>query len=244
MAAIDATDSVASDESSATEEKSIDGGLTERAAKMSPSAEAVPISNNINIPRRHCGSEETRFVIPKLSLGSNSSTSPNLVDGLTPHEISLKKIMDLKKLHISPAAQVNENVVSTLDVADDRRVGIHVDLTTALATEPSERVVDVIQPMETIDYKFADCELPAIKLKRTMSNMPRIVHECEIDIGSILSERLNNRTRRTTAFGKVLCSRFRCTNRLKIQHGFTPKHRIVPFCFDVLNNLAPKKANA
>lgn len=214
--------------------------LSELSTRMSPATDSASVSNNINIPQKQCGSEETRFVIPKLSLGSNSSMSPNSVDALTPHEISLKKIMDLKKLHISPVEQENAEPIAT---ANDNAVHFHVDLTKALATEPSDREVDAAKPMESIEYKFVDCELPATKLKRTMANLPRITHECEIDIGNILSERLNNRARYTTAFGKVLCSRFRCTNRPQIKHGFIPKHKIVPFRFDVLNKILPKKTN-
>lgn len=220
--------------------------LTALAKTMAPPPVTVtsPISDSINIPRKRSDAEQTRFVIPKFSLGSNSSVSPSSVDGLTPHEISLKKIMDLKKLCISPVAQENVEPVP-VSTCDDRLAHFHVDLTKALATESADRVtIDAAKPMETIDYKFVDCELPAAKLKRTMANMPRITHECEIDIANILSERLTNRARHTTAFGKVLCSRFRCATRPQIRHGFVPLHKIAPFRFDVLNKVAQKKPNA
>lgn len=149
--------------------------------------------------------------------------------------------MNLKNLHISREMQEN---VEPLPIDNDRDVYFHVDLTKALATKPHERVViDAIKPMETIDYKFVDCELPAVKLKRAMANMPRITHECEIDIANILNEQLSNRAQRITTFGKVLCSRFRCINRPQIKHGFNPKHKIVPFRFDVLNKIPQKKTN-
>lgn len=147
--------------------------------------------------------------------------------------------MDLKKLSISPVAQDN---IDPLPATNARETRFHVDLTKALTTETDDRVIDTVKPMETIDYQFIDCELPATRLKITMENMPRITHECEIDIANILNERLTNRTRRTTAFGKVLCSRFRCVNRPQIQHGFVPKHKIVPFRFDVLNKIVAQRS--
>lgn len=233
-------DNVAPEPSIPTIDNSI-SSLSELAKRVSTVTVTSPISKSISIPRKPCDNEETLFVVPKFRLGSNSSVSPSSVDDMTPHELSLKKIMDLKKLHISPVAQEN---VEPLSMAIDRNVRFHVDLTQALATDLNDRVIDDIKPMETIDYKFIDCELPATKLKRTMANMPRITHECQIDIAHILGERLTNRARRTTAFGKVLCSRFRCTNRPQIKHGFNPKHKIVPFRFDVLKQIAPTKTNA
>lgn len=221
-------------------------GVENLISSLSESTQAMslpfktPISKNISIPRQPFGSDETRFSIPKFSLGSNSSVSPSSCDVLTPHEISLKKIMDLKKLHIAADAQEN---VAPMSTANENNGRFHVDLTKALATEPNDRVNDAVIPMETIDYKFIDCEMPAAKLKRAMANMPRITHECEIDIANILSERLTNRTKQTTAFGKILCSRFRCTKRPQIKHGFHPKHKIAPFPFDVLHKFAQKKSN-
>lgn len=233
-------DTLAPEPSTSTADKSI-SSVSELAERVSTLTVTSPISESISIPRKPCDSEETLFVVPKLRLGSNSSISPSSVDGMTPHELSLKKIMDLRKLHISPVAQEN---VEPLSMATDRHVRFHVDLTQALATDSNDHVIDEIKPMETIDYKFIDCELPAAKLKRTMAKMPRITHECQIDIAHILGERLSNRARHTSAFGKVLCSRFRCTNRPQIIHGFNPKHKIVPFRFDVMKRIAPKKTNA
>lgn len=187
-------------------------------------ASKAAVSDRINIVRTQSGAAQSPFVIPKFSLGNNSSISPKPVDDLTPHEISLKKIMDLKKMHISHDTQ--ENVEVSPHMAHDANdPSFNVDLTEALTTEPNNRRRRSDKSMETIDYRFVDCEVPTVKMTRALV-------ECEIDIANIMREQLSNRSRKTTAFGKVLCSRFRCTNRPQIEHGFYPKHKIVPFHFD------------
>lgn len=190
------------------------------------------ISKNVAIPKI----DTTKFFVPKLNM-NKSSSSPTLGSSnecLTPHEMSLKKIMDLRKLNISDPAKenVDANVLTTVVASDSpltNSTNFVVDLTAALLTENDTINKPVTIIPEQFELKFIDCD---VKLVENPISFPIITHNCEIDISHILQEKLTNRTKRTTEFGKILCSRFRCKNPPYVKHEFLPKHKIVPFKFD------------
>lgn len=171
---------------------------------------------------------KAKFFIPKLSGGSNLSLSPSLSDTPTPHEISLKKIMDLKRLSISD--QENFPITTAENRILDTEQKCLVDLTYAL-NKPgfvSPWIVPEKRVIETIDFKFNDCDFT-----ESPSSMPMVTQDCCLNISGIRREKLKNRTKNTSPLGTILCSRFKCKSIPDIRHGFQNKHKIQPFRFDV-----------
>lgn len=190
---------------------------------------------SINIPQQP-QENRTKFLIPKLSGGGSSVSPSSSADTMTPHELSLKKIMDLKRLHIS-----TEPIVTVADVIDsmhEPKCISMVDLTSALnqpgftnsIVVPDKRVV------EQIDFKFNDCDI-----FESVNHMPIVTRDCCLNISNILDQQLKNRTKTTTPLGKILCSRFKCKSIPYVRHGFENKHKIQPFRFDVAFKMLPKK---
>lgn len=180
---------------------------------------------SINIPQP---ASTMKFFIPKLSGGSNLSLSPSSSETPTPHELSLKKIMDFKRLSISD--QENIPITTTENKIVDTEMKCLVDLTSAL-NKPgfvSPMIVPEKRVVETIDFKFNDCDFT-----ESLSAMPTVTRDCCLNISDIVKEKLKNRTKITSPFGKILCSRFKCKSIPYIRHGFENKHRIEPFRFDV-----------
>lgn len=186
---------------------------------------------SITIPQR------TKFFIPKLSGGSTSSLSPSSSDALTPHEMSLKKIMDLKRLHLSSESIDTEPNVASENISRKDQICL-VDLTAALNKPSASHLIVMPEKkvVEEIDYKFIDCDIVDTSAK----NMPVVTRDCCLDISNILTEPLKNRTKITSPFGKILCSRFKCKTIPYIRHGFDHKHQIQPFRFDVEIKLKKK----
>lgn len=185
----------------------------------------MSLSENVTIPK------SSTFIIPKLNGGGSSTVSPNLTgESLTPHEVSLKKIMDLKRLNITKdtensSSKTDNNFMAT---TAENELG-SIDLASALngpnfrcsISEPIKRVV------ESIDFKFIDCDIAEV------ANVePLVTQDCCINISKILDKHFENRTKSTTAFGKILCSKYKCKKQLTVQHGFVSKHQIKPFRFD------------
>lgn len=231
--------------------------LTENAGLVNGVTENITIPNpNANI----------RFNLPKLNSNSGSlgnSVSSNLggsLNGssgsLTPHELSLKKIMDIRKLRINDETDVSNPIDSNLSASVANATVSHipnaeslpssvtkasnllsenfvVDLRSALVTEHDEIIVPTKVLPEQFDIKFVDCDAKPSKF-----SLPILAQNCEIDISDVLNKTLVNRTKHTTAFGKILCSRFRCQGQPYIKHGFNPNHVVIPFKFDTLNHLA------
>lgn len=190
-------------------------------------------SQNINIPQQL---NQSKFVIPKLNggnvIGSVSPSSGG--ESLTPHEMSLKKIMDLKRLHISPSNDT-ENVPSecTVDSSNPNTLKnqpVPIDLASALnGPDYGSSMVPLAKPVaEKIDFKFVDCDI----LEKSIEPLEEM-QDCCLNISSILDKEFTNRTKSTTAFGKILCSKYRHKKQTAIFHGFKSKHQIKPFRFDV-----------
>lgn len=188
----------------------------------------MSLSDSIDIP------QSTKSIIPKL-LGGSSSVSPSSIgESLTPHEMSLKKIMDLKRLHIS---KDTENTPPEVKLTNSNATLLEkqqfpIDLASALngpnfcssiVIAPTKRVV------EQIDFKFIDCDIV-----EKCSGKPLITQDCSFNISNILDEHFDNRIKTTTEFGKILCSRYKRKRQLSIQHGFVNKHQIKPFRFDTI----------
>lgn len=201
----------------------------------------LSVSNGISIP----SPGTKRFVLPKLSVGSSNGSIGSIGssfgangENLTPHETSIRKILDLRKLSISsPTNDVIDSIENVENSLETNR--FVVDLTSALS-ESTNQVIKPIKPTtEQFAYKFFDCDAPK-RWKNTGILLPQTNQICEINISNILNCPLKNRTKRTTAFGKVLCSKFRCTNLPYIKHEFKPKHSIEPFKFDKSNKLNQK----
>lgn len=190
-------------------------------------------TTSINIPK----SDKMTVFIPKLissSMTSNTSDPDSLGESLTPHEMSLKKIMDLKKLHL--CNKNNKLINDSIKSDENNENNFTIDLTSALASKSQQQLTVPVKPtVEKINFKFADCDAVAISLPTT--------HECEINISNIFTEQLSNRTKHTTAFGKILCSRLRRKNLPYVKHTFEPKNDIKPFRFDVLNKFKQKRSN-
>lgn len=187
----------------------------------------------INIPRP---ANKSKIFIPKLSGGSNLSLSPSSSETPTPHELSLKKIMDLKRLSISD--QENIPITTAENEIVDSEQKCLVDLTCAL-NKPGFALPMIVaekRAIETIDFKFNDCDFI-----ESSSSLPSVTRDCCLNISDVLREKLKNRTKNTSPLGKILCSRFKCKSIPYIRHGFEYKHKIQPFRFDVAIVFKPNK---
>lgn len=195
-----------------------------------------PHSENINIPQQ---SNQMKFVIPKWSGGSGScSMSPNSTgESLTPHEVSLKKIMDLKRLHISSNHSKNDTENTSLEtetvIFDDNSVDCQpfsIDLASALnGPHISNTIIPPVKPIvEEIDFKFIDCDII-----EASDPQPFVTQDCSLNISNILEQHFASRTKNTTAFGNILCSKYKRKQLPSIQHGFVTKYQIKPFNFDI-----------
>lgn len=193
--------------------------------KLTSDMPKVQLSPSINIPKQ---SNNSKFVIPKLN---GSSVSPSSSESLTPHEMSLKKIMDLKRLHISTSDIENSPPDDIIDTISSDKTQLPIDLATALnGPQFNKPKMTSIKPVvEQIDFKFIDCDIAEIV------NESQDTQDCCFNISNILDKNILNRTKSTTAFGKILCSKYKRRNQLLIQHGFISKHHIKPFRFDVVN---------
>lgn len=208
------------------------------------------VSPSITVPKLH-----SNFIIPKLNMNQSPSYGSS-AEGLTPHEISLKKIMEMRKLHISgDANSSNDQADSPLShrgapstsmsmavTADQKSftnpkssplvdsTGFVVDLSAALSTKSDKVTAPIKIIPEVFEVEFVDCDLPATSVLASV-----ITKDCEIDASAISDAQLTNRTHKTSSFGKILCSRFRCKRMPYVSHQFNPKHTIVPFAFNIPN---------
>lgn len=229
-----------------------------------PTATSPLRSNSINIMPT---ANRSKFTVPKLNGYSPLGSSPTVGSGeqLTPHEISLQKIMELRRLKISgdgspnsggsggsdderirttyakcdPDMSGSSSVPSTavLPVAVDEQ-SFAVDLTCAL-NKPGT-VNSVVAPVkrvaEPINFKFVDCDI----IERP-SARPIVTKDCRLDISGILADVIGCRTKQTSTFGRILCSRY--TRRVKpyVVHGFDNKHQIEPFGFEIIDTATKKR---
>lgn len=200
-------------------------------SKLVNDLEKISLSENINIPK------QSKFIIPKLN-GGSGSVSPSSGESLTPHEMSLKKIMDLKRLHISTTNNTENTPPNTVtEQLKQMSLDTHqfpIDLTSALngPNFSSSIIAPAKHPVEKIDFKFIDCDIAEVLYQ------PYISKDCCLNISNILEKQFDTRTKGTSAFGKILCSRYKRKKQStiqNIQHGFVNKHQIKPFRFDIIN---------
>lgn len=209
--------------------------------KLVNGIQKMNLSENINIPK------SSKFTIPKLSGGSSSVSPSSGGESLTPHEMSLKKIMDekLKRLHISTTNDTENTAMNTdiehLSAMSVENQQLSIDLASAL-NGPNFSISSIIAPIkptaESIDFKFIDCDIT-----EESSSHPFISQDCCLNISNILDKHFDTRTKCTTAFGKILCSRYKRKKQSVIQnvhHGFVNKYQIKPFRFDIINKPTTK----
>lgn len=182
----------------------------------------------------------SKFVIPKLNgsggsgIGSLMSSNP-MGGSPTPHELSFKKIMDLKRLHISS----DQTTVDTLNVENsppnptpnDNRQSTSIDLTSALNDRNfNQPIIPATKPViEENELKFIDCDITDSSNDHAMS----VSQDCNLNLLNILDQHFENRSKSTTSFGRILCSKYKREQQPLIEHGFINKHHVKPFNFDV-----------
>jgi hypothetical protein len=151
----------------------------------------------------------SKFVVPKLFDKTAKTAS-----SLTPLELSLKKI------------QISEPVIGAIDNPTPK-----IDLTTALVDKNDSIPQLTARKPDALDEpfrpQFVDCDLAPPPLPKSIA----IDCFCQLDISSILHERLAIVKPSATTFGRIMCRRFGQRRRPYVPHGFTKVHEIVPFRF-------------
>lgn len=109
-----------------------------------------------------------------------------------------------------------------------------VDLKSALIKDKSEitphhrkavRLSGQDENDDPINYGFIDCDI--------VESKPVIDEFCLIDASGIMNRKLRNCTAISSAFGSILCVRYRKRNQVHVRHGFVSKPGVVPFRFNV-----------
>lgn len=210
-----------------------------KTANKNPSQDCK--SQKISFPQEP--QNRSKFMIPKLSGGSGSSlmSSSNSMSGSpTPHELSLKKIMDLKRLHISdPITTTTSDIQATSTNVDkpsanpalESNQSTSIDLTCAL-NDPNfnQPIIPATKPViEEIEFKFIDCDIA----DKASDNPMSVLQDCNLNMLNVLDQHFEKRTKSTTSFGRILCSKYKRKQQPLIQHGFISKHQVKPFNFDL-----------
>lgn len=223
------------------------------------------VSPSIAVPNiQNSPLANANFFIPKFNTTNQSPNCGSSGERLTPHEMSLKKIMEMRKLRISDdrnsvqsdgsmeidqnnqfsssvqsisSTESNANVPNALPSISNNSLLIDttnfvVDLSAALLAKDDKITAPIKFIPEDFEVKFVDCELSASSALQTV-----ITKDCEIDVSHLLNIQLNNRTQKTSQFGKILCTKFRCKRMPYVGHEFHPKHNIVPFAFNTINSI-------
>lgn len=180
-------------------------------------------SQSIDIPH----AKRSKFIIPKLHGGNSSVSLSSAGESLTPHELSLKKIMDAKRLENSNQSNDDEMRPDSPNATFAAKQQSKIDLASALnGPNANQSIVTPSKPVvEQIDFKFIDCDI--------VETNNAISADCCLNLSHILNENIENRTKTTTAFGKILCSKYKRSKQKLIKHGFVHKNHIKPFRFDV-----------
>lgn len=190
------------------------------------------------------------FVIPKLTLGLSKceAATAAATTTLTPHELSLKKIMDLKNIRLTEQTSGDETEQNRPVVGVDV-VSSKIDLSSALRTANCVPIVmAAIDSAPPFVPTYIDCE-------QTTAIMPTITQDCQIDVSDLLllaTTDGGHQPKRVSPFGKTLCMRYtfvdnnsddlmkqqqRRRRRLnRVKHEFTIRHHIRPYGFQ---NLSP-----
>lgn len=153
-------------------------------------------------------------------------TPPSFRTELTPHELSLKKIMDLKNIKLSDECKTENALTQSPPLCEESVI----DLSTALRTENSIPIQNPIDhTLENDENKsfipnYIDCDQALTIL------MPTITKDCEIDISNI--SHAMNRVNAISKFGKTLCSRYRCSSMPYVKHEFFIRHKIERYAFE------------
>lgn len=208
------------------------------SAKTTGKNPSQVLSQKISFPQE--AQNRSKFMIPKLSGGSGSSLMPSLnsMSGSpTPHELSLKKIMDLKRLHISSDQTKTTDIEATnVEIPSanptlESNQSSSIDLTCAL-NDPNfnQPIIPAAKPViEEIEFKFIDCDITDKPNDGPMS----VSQDCNLNMLNVLDQHFEKRTKSTTSFGRILCSKYKRKQQPLIQHGFISKHQIKPFNFDL-----------
>lgn len=182
----------------------------------------------------HLKTNTPTFALPKLSSspilvgsgGSPLSIQSGGLPSLTPHQESLQKIMNLRKMTLSESEEKN-----SLPNETESDLPLKIDLTSALSTDtrlpnPNRKPINVI-PDDMHDIfipQFIECDIVPLLEQQ-------ITHDCEIDISSLLDEILVGKTVNSSKFGKILCKKYRLRELQYIKHSFDVKSRINSFNF-------------
>lgn len=176
-----------------------------------------------------------KFVIPKLNGTFSTIQKCNINNNtnLTPHELSLKKIIHMKNNYSGTTKISQEHLMKnetnlSPKVIDDENQFV-IDLSSALRQNDK---IPIESPMKSIDIeeftpKFIDCELSTIN----HNLLTMITNDCEIDSSSILVMPIRRVTKKRSKFGKILCTKYRCNRKPIVSHDFKQKHVIEPFWF-------------
>lgn len=162
------------------------------------------------------------FVIPKLVQAQKSPQNYQLEKTLTPHEISMQKIMELKKIQIStePKLNVPPKLMTTNTRTDEKQ---HIiDLSSAIRTENCPIVV---APAPIVNHS-----IDLIMATAITAPLPTITEVCEIDCSGVINFK-TQKAKLISKFGKILCSKYRCKSMPYIKHEFMHLNSIKPFLF-------------
>lgn len=172
--------------------------------KKNDTAKFFPCSISQNVNEVKNLNESPNSVLNDISQANSTHFN------LTPHEISLQKIMDFRRLDISSTKAVSSEKLKCI-----------VDL--QFAVNSSKHFNTDSLPLERV--KMVDCN-PISQLNSVLTT-PRVDQFC------LLKIHLPNRTKQATPLGKILCSRYKQKRQTYVQLSFQPKHKIIPFLFDI-----------
>ncbi|KAL5279695.1 hypothetical protein ACFFRR_003975 [Megaselia abdita] len=158
------------------------------------------------------------FSIPKLNLpvfGGTIASPPS-----TSLELSLQKIRDAGAVKSNGVEQAITEKLGELVISPDIK---SIDLTSAINSKE-----DAIKPIQKRTNKDKGPEQDPLETEN-ISSFP--IEFCEPDISKF---RYGLFCREPSTFGKIICVRFRrySAKRIKIDHGFHPKHSISRFNFN------------
>lgn len=210
------------------------------AAKPLP---IIPRFNANALPSASSSSPVQSFLIPKLSsspqLAAKATTATPPVNAvtdsplLTPHEQSLRKIMDLHKIRLSnddpPAVRPNKSPIKVVDLSAALRRDTAIPV-----GEQRQRTASLV----TADDDMADDEeLPSLSITDLLTDI--ITVDCLIDASAIRRRKLPNKTTRRSQIGRIICSRFSDRSAAArarargVRHDFgTMRHAIKRYSFE------------
>lgn len=214
-----------------------------------------PLANGtakLNIPKLNTklgsatgNGSASAFVIPKLS-AVVVAVQPAVQ--LTPHAMSMRKIMDLQNIHLS----VDGGPLEAARDADKCAASVVlVNLTAAAAHGVQPRrpstatVVDADADMPSVPICHP-CDAPpatdadglAIVSDPLRALRENLTVECVVDLSSLAARKLPHKTGARSRIGRILCSRYANgaalqSARATVRHGFAAgRHAVRAYRFD------------